>query len=382
MKIAIIHDWFVKPGGAENVLSAMLDIFPSADVFAVVDFFDDAQREKYLHGKQTKNTFIQNLPFAKRKYRSYLPLMPFAIEQIDLSGYDLVLSSSHAVAKGVITSPNQLHICYCHSPIRYAWDMKFEYLQESNLKTGIKSLLARYFLHKIKSWDFISSNNVDYFIANSRFIATRIHKSYRRESTVIYPNVDVVSFPLNEMKEDFYFTASRLVPYKRLALIAEAFAEMPDKRLIIIGDGPERSKVEKVASSAGNIEYLGYQEYQVLKDHMMKAKAFVFAAEEDFGIVPLEAQACGTPVIAFGKGGALDTVIDNKTGVYFHTQETAAIIEAVHKFEANQGQLFNASKIRAHAMNFSTDVFKRNFKQFVLEKCDEKGMLISLTEEP
>jgi glycosyltransferase involved in cell wall biosynthesis len=157
---------------------------------------------------------------------------------------------------------------------------------------------------------------------------------------------------------------------------------MPEKRLVIIGDGPERSKVEKIASSAVNVQYLGYQEYEVLKDHMMRAKAFIFAAEEDFGIVPLEAQACGTPVIAFGKGGALDTVIDNKTGMYFHTQETAAIIEAVNKFEANRDQLFNASKIRAHAMSFSTDVFKRKFKQFVLEKCDEKGMLISLTEEP
>ncbi|MEL0622527.1 glycosyltransferase family 4 protein [Marinomonas arenicola] len=382
MNVAIVHDWFVNPGGAENVLSAMLDIFPSADVFSVVDFFDNTQREKYLHGKQTKNTFIQKLPFSKKKYRAYLPLMPFAIEQLNLTEYDLVLSSSHAVAKGVITSPNQLHICYCHSPIRYAWDMKFEYLRESNLTKGFKSLLARFFLHRIKNWDFISSNNVDYFIANSRFIAQRIRKSYRRESVVIFPNVDVEAFPLHEAKEDFYFTASRLVPYKRLALIAEAFSMMPDKKLVIIGDGPERSKIEKIASSVANVEYLGYQEYQVLKEHMMKAKAFVFAAEEDFGIVPLEAQACGTPVIAFGKGGVLDTVIDNKTGVYFHTQKTTAIIEAVHNFEENRDQLFNASKIRAHAMSFSTDVFKRKFKQFVLDKCDEKGIEFSLTEDP
>ncbi len=302
--------------------------------------------------------------------------MPFAIEQLDVTAYDLVISSSHAVAKGVITSPNQLHICYCYSPIRYAWDLKFEYLKESNLTRGFKSLLARYYLHKIKTWDFISSNNVDHFIAISHFIKERIYKCYRRDSTIIYPNVDVDAFPLYEDKDDFYFTASRLVPYKRLALIAEAFSMMPEKRLVIIGDGPERSKVEKIATSAANVEYLGYQEYQVLKDHMMKAKAFVFAAEEDFGIVPLEAQACGTPVIAFGKGGVLDTVIDNKTGMYFHEQTMASIIEAVNKFELNRDQLLDACEIRAHAMNFSTDIFKSNFKRFVLEKCKAKGFSI------
>lgn len=374
MKIAIVHDWFVNPGGAENVLQAMIDVFPTADIFSVVDFFSDDLRERFLRGKCTKNTFIQCLPFSKKKYRAYLPLMPFAIEQLDLTGYDLVISSSHAVAKGVITSPNQLHICYCYSPIRYAWDMKFEYLKESNLTKGLKSILARYFLHKIKAWDFISSNNVDHFIAISHFIKERIYKCYRRDSTIIYPNVDVDAFPLCEVKEDFYFTASRLVPYKRLALIAEAFAMMPEKKLVIIGDGPERSKVEKIAALSNNVEYLGYQDYKVLKEHMMKAKAFIFAAEEDFGIVPLEAQACGTPVIAFGKGGSLDTVIDKKTGIYFYQQTTDSIIEAVSEFEKNRDLLLDASGIRAHAMNFSTAVFKVNFKRFVYEKCEEKGL--------
>ncbi|QUX90649.1 glycosyl transferase family 1 [Marinomonas sp. A3A] len=376
MKIAIVHDWFVNPGGAENVIQSIIDIFPDADLFSVVDFFDDEQRKKYLIGKQTKNTFIQKLPFAKKKYRAYLPLMPFAIEQLDLTEYDLVISSSHAVAKGVITSPNQLHICYCYSPIRYAWDMKFEYLKESNLTKGFKSLLARYFLHRIRLWDLASSNNVDYFISISRFIKERIYKCYRRDSTIIFPNVDVDAFPLHEVKDDFYFTASRLVPYKRLALIAEAFSKMPDKKLIIIGDGPERDKVEKIASSSSNISYLGYQDYQILKEHMMKARAFIFAAEEDFGIVPLEAQACGTPVIAFGKGGSLDTVIDKKTGFYFHKQTANSIIKAVNEFEKNHCLLLKPSEIRAHAMKFSTEIFKENFKQFVLEKCEEKGIEI------
>lgn len=376
MKIAIVHDWFVNPGGAENVIQAIIDIFPDADLFSVVDFFDDEQRKKYLIGKRTKNTFIQKLPFVKKKYRAYLPLMPFAIEQLDLTEYDLVISSSHAVAKGVITSPNQLHICYCYSPIRYAWDMKFEYLKESNLTKGFKSLLARYFLHKIRLWDLASSNNVDYFISISRFIKERIYKCYRRDSTIIFPNVDVDAFPLHEVKNDFYFTASRLVPYKRLALIAEAFSKMPDKKLIIIGDGPERDKVEKIASSSSNISYLGYQDYQTLKEHMMKARAFIFAAEEDFGIVPLEAQACGTPVIAFGKGGTLDTVVDKKTGFYFHKQTADSIIKAVNDFEENHSLLLEPSEIRAHAMKFSTEIFKENFKQFVLEKCEEKGIEI------
>ncbi|RCX00377.1 glycosyltransferase family 4 protein [Marinomonas foliarum] len=376
MRIAIVHDWFVSPGGAENVIEAMLDIFPDADVFSVVDFFDDVLRKKYLHGKKTKNTFIQKMPFAQKKYRMYLPLMPFAIEQLDLTEYDLVISSSHAVAKGVIASPNQLHICYCYSPIRYAWDLKFDYLKESNLTKGFKSLLARYFLHKIRIWDLASSNNVDYFISISRFIKERIYKCYRRDSTIIFPNVDVDAFPLHEVKDDFYFTASRLVPYKRLALIAEAFSKMPDKKLIIIGDGPERDKVEKIASSSSNISYLGYQDYQTLKEHMMKARAFIFAAEEDFGIVPLEAQACGTPVIAFAKGGSLDTVIDKKTGFYFYKQTADSIIKAVKDFEENHSLLLEPSKIRAHAMNFSTDIFKSNFKRFVLEKCKAKGFSI------
>lgn len=378
LKIAIIHDWFVKSGGAENVLQALIDVFPDSDVFSVVDFFDDEQRSKYLHGKSTTTTFIQKLPFAEKKYRAYLPLMPFAVEQLDVSGYDLIISSSHAVAKGVMTSPNQLHICYCHSPIRYAWDMKFEYLKESNLMTGIKSILARYFLHKIRHWDYVVSQNVDHYIANSHFIKQRIEKFYHREAEVIFPNVEIDAFSLQDQKEDFYFTASRLVPYKRLALIAEAFSQMPDKKLIIIGDGPERDKIEKVASRSSNVTYLGYQEFDVLKDYMMRAKAFVFAAEEDFGIIPLEAQACGTPVIAFGKGGALDTVIDKKTGFYFYKQTVESIHDAVNAFEENSSILLEAKDIRAHANSFSTEVFKHKFKEFVLTKCKEKGLITDI----
>ncbi|WP_417315860.1 glycosyltransferase family 4 protein [Cycloclasticus pugetii] len=368
MKIAIVHEWFVTPGGAEKVVKAMLELFPEADVFSVVDFFNDTQRNEYLNGKKTKNSFIQKLPLAKKHYRNYLPLMPLAIEQIDVSEYDVVISSSHAVAKGVITSPNQLHICYCYSPIRYAWDLKFQYLDESNLKHGVKSLIARYLLHKIKTWDFISSQNVDHYIAISHFIQSRIQKFYRRESTVIYPNVDIERFTVTEKKEEFYFTASRLVPYKKIALIAKAFKEMPDKKLIIIGDGPEKKKVEEIASSSTNIEYLGYQSNEVLKEHMEKAKAFLFAAEEDFGIVALEAQACGTPVIAYGKGGALDTVRHGETGYYFQEQTVDSIKEAVVSFEGSKDNLLSAKEIRFHAERFSEDIFKNSLKEFIQEK--------------
>ena len=374
MKIAIVHDWFVNPGGAEQVIKAILELYPEADVFSIVDFFSDSNRKKYLNGKETGNSFIQKLPFAKSKYRTFLPLMPYAVEQIDVSCYDLIISSSHAVAKGVITSPNQLHICYCYSPIRYAWDLKFEYLTESGLEKGFKSILARYFLHKIKVWDFIVSQNVDYYIAISHFIQDRIEKCYRRESEVIFPNVAVDDFSLNLSKEDYYFTASRLVPYKRVALIAEAFSKMPNRRLIIIGDGPEKDKIEKIANQFTNISYLGYQDFDVLKDHMMKAKAFVFAAEEDFGIVPLEAQACGTPVIAYGKGGVLDTVLEGKTGLFFHEQTVDSIIDSIGVFEKNTDSLLEPEKIRAHAEHFSTEVFKKNFHAFVNKRCIEKGL--------
>lgn len=373
MKIAIVHEWFVVPGGAEQVVRAILEIYPDADIFAVVDFFDSENRHKYLQGKKVKTTFIQKLPFAKKKYRNYLPLMPFAIEQIDVSGYDLVISSSHAVAKGIITSPNQLHVCYCYSPIRYAWDLKFEYLSESNLTKGIKSLFARYFLHKIKSWDYVVSQNVDHFIAISHFIQERISKFYRRESDVIFPNVTVNDFTLQTSKEDFYFTASRLVPYKRVAMIAQAFSRIPSKKLVIIGDGPEKDKIERIANNHDNIVFMGYQEFSVLKEHMMKAKAFIFAAEEDFGIVPLEAQACGTPIIAFGKGGVLDTVVDGKTGFYFHEQTVDSLIEAIERFESRSSQLLSPEMIKKHADGFSEEIFKKKFSTMIKEKCMEKG---------
>ncbi|WP_254639342.1 glycosyltransferase, partial [Cohnella sp. GbtcB17] len=278
MKVAIVHEWLTTYAGSEKVVEQMLEVYPEADVFVMVDFLPEKDRG-FLKGKKVRTSFLQNMPFAKKKYRQYLPLMPLAIEQFDLSAYDLILSSSHAVAKGVITGPNQLHISYVHSPIRYAWDMQHQYLKESGLQRGLKGAFAKWMLSRIRMWDYRTANGVDYFIANSEFIANRIWKVYRRESSVIYPPVNVNAFAYREDKEDFYLTASRMVPYKKMDMIAEAFAGMPDKKLVIIGDGPDMEKVKAHAAKAPNIQVLGYQPDEVLIDHMQRAKAFVYAAE-------------------------------------------------------------------------------------------------------
>jgi glycosyltransferase involved in cell wall biosynthesis len=365
MRIAIIHDWLVTYAGAEKVLEQLIDLYPEADIFSLVDFLPNEKRG-FIKNKPVNTSFIQRMPNAKKKYRSYLPFMPIAIEQLDVTKYDLIISSSHAVAKGVITSPNQMHISYVHSPIRYAWDLQHQYLKESGLQKGIKSWIARAILHFIRNWDYRTANSVDHFISNSNFIAKRIWKIYRREAITIYPPVEVERFALKEKKDDFYLTASRMVPYKKMDLIVKAFSKMPNKKLVVIGDGPDFQKIKSVAKS--NIEILGYQEFNVLKDHMQRAKAFVFAAEEDFGITPVEAQACGTPVIAFGKGGALETVIghenENATGIFFYEQNEESIIAAIQKFESNI-EKFNPRTIRNHAMKFSPDRFKQEFNDYV-----------------
>jgi glycosyltransferase involved in cell wall biosynthesis len=364
MKMAVVHEWLNEYAGSEKVVEQILEIWPAADLFAVVDFLPDDKRA-FLKGKRATTTFIQRLPLARKWFRNYLPLMPMAIEQFDLSAYDLVLSSNHAVAKGVFTGPDQLHVSYVHSPIRYAWDLQHQYLDESKLNRGIKGLIARCILHYMRMWDLRTANGVDVFVANSRFIARRIHKVYRREAEVIYPPVDLARFTMREQKEEFYFTASRMVPYKKIPLIIQAFAQMPDKKLIVIGDGTEFEKARAV--NAPNVTLLGYQSTPVLIDHMQRAKAFVFAAEEDFGITPVEAQACGTPVIAFGKGGALETVIDGdegRTGVFFYQQTSEAICHAVQTYEKLAAGI-SPSDCRRNAERFSTQRFKKNFGAFV-----------------
>lgn len=366
MKVAIIHDWLVTYAGAERVLEQMLKVYPEADLFSMVDFLPDGQRD-FIMNKRVTTSFIQKLPFAKKKYRGYLPLMPLAIEQFDLSAYDLVISSSHAVAKGVITGPDQCHICMCYSPIRYAWDLQHQYLRESGLDKGFKGWLAKWQLHKIRLWDLRTANGVDQFIAISNFIAKRIHKVYRRSSVTIYPPVAVQDFVLCEEKEDYYFTASRMVPYKKIDLIVETFSKkFPNKKLIVIGDGPDFDKIKALAGS--NVTLLGYQKFDVLKDYLARAKAFIFAAEEDFGIAPLEAQASGTPVIAFGKGGALETIkgldCEQPTGLFFEQQTIESLALAIEQFE-NNISVFSAQTCVDNAQQFSETRFRQEFTSFV-----------------
>ena len=366
MKTAIVCDWLAMPGGAEKALGEMLTCFPEADLFAVVDFLPENHRA-FLGKKRVKTTFIQKLPFAKKYYRHYLPLMPIAIEQLDLSPYDFILSSSHAVAKGVITGPDQLHICYIHSPMRYAWDLQHQYLRETGLDKKWLGLLARYFLHRLRQWDVRSAHGVDYFIANSNYIARRVLKTYRRKADVIYPGVELQRFTPHYQKEDFYLTASRLVPYKRIDLIVETFAMMPDKKLIVIGSGPELNKIKSKATA--NVNVMGYQPDDILIKMMQRAKAFIFAAEEDFGLIPLEAQSCGTPVIAYGKGGAKETVRskENPTGLFFNEQTVQSLKAAILQFESTQ-HLFTVENCVQHASSFSLDQFRKNLIHYVHDK--------------
>lgn len=365
-RVAIVHEWLIDHSGSEKVLEQMLHLYPQADLFAVVDFLAPGERG-FLQGKAARTTFIQGLPFARKHFRSYLPLMPLAVEQHDLSAYDIVLSSNHAVAKGVVTGPDQLHLCYVHSPIRYAWDLQHQYLRESGLTAGAKAWLARLVLHRMRLWDVASANRVDVFIANSAFIARRVHKVYRRDAVVIHPPVDVARFVPGAAKGDFFLAASRLVPYKHMPMIVRAFARLPQHRLVVIGDGPDMARVR--AAAGPNVQVLGYQEGTVLVDHMQRARALVFAAEEDFGITPVEAQACGTPVIAFGRGGALETVRGlghgpAPTGLWFGEQTEEAVADAVLRFDAAADQ-FSVQACRAQAERFSVDRFRSSLAAFV-----------------
>jgi len=357
LKIAIVHDWLVTNAGAEKVLKAIYELYPDADIFSLVDFLDNEDRAEILNGRFAKTSFIQNLPFAKKHFRNYLPLFAKAIESFDLSEYNLIISSSWAVAKGVRTTNKQIHISYCHTPIRYAWDLYNEYT--SSLK-GMKKLLVKYTLKRIRKWDRDTINRVDYFIANSKFVQERIKRTYNRDSIMIYPPVNIDKFTIDNIKNDFYITASRLVPYKKTKLIVEAFNQMPNKKLMVIGYGEEYNEIKKIAKS--NISVLGYQSDEALIAYMQKSKAFIYSAIEDFGIVPIEAMACGTPVIALNKGGTAETVIDGINGIHFQNQTKEDIIEAMKKFETVR---FRAKDISQYARHFSTKRFQEEIRVFI-----------------
>ena len=368
MKVAIVQEWLVTVGGSDKVVKAILDVFPDADIYTLVAKKEVCD-ELGIPWEKVHTSFIQKMPLGTKKHRAYLPLFPFAIEQFDLRGYDVVISSSHCVAKGVLTKADQLHICYCHSPIRYCWDMYNEYLEESHLDKGFKSWLVRLMLHPIRQFDAIAGSRVDYYISNSDYVGQRIRKTYRRKATTIHPNIDISNFELCNDKQEYYLASSRLVAYKKIDTIIEAFNQMSDKKLVVIGGGPNLEAYRKLAKD--NVIVMGYQPFDVLKDKMQHAKAFVFAADEDFGMIPIEAQSCGTPVIAYGHGGSLETVNGGKTGLFFYEQTPEAIVEAVNKFEAMGSQPFAPADCRQWAEGFSEERFKREIKEFVEEKYED-----------
>jgi glycosyltransferase involved in cell wall biosynthesis len=366
MKIALVHEWLDSYAGSERVLEQLLLEWPEADVFAVCDFMPEAERS-FLQGKQVTTSFIQNMPFARKHFRKFLGLMPLAIEQLDLSGYDVVISSSHAVAKGVLTGPGQIHISYVHSPMRYAWDLQHQYLREAGLTRGMKGAYTRWLLHRMRLWDRASALNPDIVLANSSYIAERIQKTWRRDAQVLHPPVDIESFTPAPDKGDYYLIASRIVPYKRVDLIAAAFRAMPNRKLIIVGDGPNEAQA-RAAGDAANITFKGRLARAELIALTQGARAAVFAAEEDFGIATVEAQACGTPVIAYGRGGARDIVVappdPRPTGLFFQEQTTTSLIAAVERFEA-MAPAIAPEDCRANAERFSNAHFRRRFRQVV-----------------
>lgn len=367
-RIAIVHDWLVVQGGAEKVLDALLQAFPEADVFTLVDFLPSDQRGR-LARHRVFTSPLQQLPLARRYYRHLLPWMPYAIEQFDLRDYDLVISSSHCVAKGVITHPHQRHLCYCHTPMRYAWDMKEAYLRDADFPRPLAWYVRRT-LGRLRQWDHFTASQVDGFIANSANVAGRIAKYYGRRATVIHPPVDLEAFTFNPgPRDDYYLAASRLVPYKRLDLVLQAFRQDGRRRLKVVGDGPERKRLEALAAGAPNIQLLGYQQDAVLRQLMSDARAFVFAAEEDFGIMPLEAQACGTPVIAYGRGGTLETVrglADGKeaTGVFFDSQTAASLLSAIREGEQHPP---DPQACRRQAQRFSPQAFWGAWQRLLID---------------
>lgn len=371
LKYALVHEWLTPKatGGSELVVKDILG-FLDADLYALIDF-ESRNPASYLYKRSIGHTFLQHFPRAEYGVQKYLPLMPLAIEQLDLRDYDVILSSSHAVAKGVLTRAEQVHICYCHAPMRYAWDLTFDYLGHGKAGKGVKGALTRYLLHRLRQWDVLSANRVDHFIANSQTTADRIWRCYRREAEVIYPPVAIDRFTFSDQKQDYYLVVSRLVGYKQVGLIVDAFNQL-GLPLLIIGEGPDQAMLQAKARS--NIQFLGWRSNEDVAAYMSQAKAFVYAAYEDFGIAPVEAQACGTPVIAYGKGGTSETVKDLRlwgergTGILFGRQELAALVSAVSAFEAqsqNQAKACIPEVIREHAQQYSAETFKTKYLETI-----------------
>jgi len=360
-KIALVHYWLVSWRGGEKVLEALAQMFPDADIYTHV-YDADVIASSPLAGKEIRTTFIHHLPFAKKLYQKYLPLMPIALEQLDLSGYDLVISNESGPAKGVVLPPHVAHICYCFTPMRYVWDMYHEYLQHAGWFTR---LMMRPLIHYLRMWDRLSADRVDHFLVDSAFVGQRVAKFYRRESSVLYPPIVLSEFTLSPDHQGFYLVMGALVRYKKADMAVRAFNQL-GLPLVVIGDGELFDEIKRI--SGPNITVLGRQSRAVILDHYQRCKALVFPGVEDFGIVPIEAMATGKPVIAYAQGGALETVVDGVTGLHFHEQTEASLSEAVKKIESGEVS-FSAEVIRAHAARFDMPHFTAKLRQFIADRC-------------
>lgn len=374
-RIAVVVDWLAQFGGAELVIKEILTAFPTADLFALFDVMTPEDRDR-LSAKPATTTLMQHIPGIRSRYRSLLPLMPAAVKSWDLAAYDLVISSHHAVAKGIRKRKGQVHVCYCHSPTRYLWDMRDQYLEDHGI-TGVRGAIARKLLDRLQNLDRVSADGVDRFIVNSRYVADRVRRHYQRDSIIVHPPVDTGFFtPEGAHEPDLYVTASRQVPQKRVDRIIEAFRTLPDLRLVVLGDGPQHGALRSLAEGAPNIQLRGEVSREELRTWFRRARAFVFAADEDFGIVPLEAQACGTPVIALGKGGSLETVRGveghDRTGLYFDDDAPQSIAEAVRRFESLSVPPTAAACV-ANAARFHPERFREQLTVAVLDAWSARG---------
>lgn len=371
--VAIVHDWCPDFRGGERVLSRLCRLYPGADVFTLFDFLPQPLKDEHFPGTRFITSPMNRLPGVRRYYRHLFPLCPFFIEQFDVTRYDLVISSSAAFARGVLTRPDQPHVCYVHSPARYAWDEQFTYLQQARLGFGPKAMLYRYLLHRLRTWDVRTAHGPDAMIANSEYVRSRIRRIYGRDAQVIHPPIDLAELTYTPDKDDYYVAASFLAPYKRTDLILQAFREMPDRRLLVVGEGQQSAALRALATP--NVTFTGYLDRARYVDVLRKARAMVFAGCEDFGIAMAEAQACGTPLIAFGKGGARDIVRPlpdrNATGVLFGRQTVEAVCEAVERFEANAASILPAA-CRANGERFSAEAFDTAIRQAVALACADR----------
>lgn len=372
LKVALVHDWLVGRGGGERVLYDIHTLFPDAPIYTLV--YDQDKAPEWCKECDIRTTYIQKWPGAKSHHKLLLSFMPKAWEALDLTEYDLVISCCASCCKGVITRPDALHVCYSFSPTRYVWDLYYDYLENTN---AIKRFFMKRMIHKVRLWDFQAAQRVDHFAADSNFVGSRIKKYYRRDFTTIYPGTRINEYPITEMPDDYYLVVARFVRYKRVDLAIEACNQLKKKLVVIGSGGEEEERLKKLAGDT--VEFLGRVSDEEMERYYSRAKAFLFPGIEDYGITPVEAMSAGVPVLAFGKGGALETVQDGKTGLYFHDQMVSGLVHCIEEFERN-GVAYSRQQIHDYSLNFSDEIFKGNFTNFLKDKLIECGQGQKISE--